>query len=106
MNEKFIIHNSAFIISRSAKLIRRVVQQAHLAREADLSCDVALLLGRQAGVTAAENLAAVADEATELRSALVVESGDELRIEVLALGAQRPHRAAGTGHQSHAKFCS
>lgn len=55
------------------------MQQANLAREANLAGDVALLLGGQAGVTATEDFSSVGDEAAQLRSALVVEAGDKFR---------------------------
>ena len=74
------------------------MQQTHLAREANLASDMALLFGGQAGVAATQNFASVADETAQLRGALVIQSGDEFRVEALALGAQGPRRAAGAGH--------
>jgi hypothetical protein len=100
MNDKanrlrFIVYRSAFIVS--TQLIAGVMQQADLARKANLPRDVALLFGVQAGVTARKNFAALSDEATQLRSTFIVEAGDKFRVERLALDARGAQWTARTG---------
>jgi len=91
------------IVNRLSQLIGGVMQQTNLASQANLTRDVALLLGGEAGVAARKNLSTLIDEATQLRRALVVETGDEFRVKRLALGTRGTNGTTWSGHQCHVK---
>ena len=66
------LQSSILYLRFLAELILRVVQQRHVACALDVLGDDALMAGAVAGVAARQNLAAITDEAPQLRGALVI----------------------------------